>query len=150
MDCCIFPKILPNSIIPEFFVLSIIPKIIPHNFLRPIYKSLLQLYIIPAILSSLTVATTVVAMVSVKQLVFPNLIFAAVVFSTQGEQKSVRFYKPGENHRVVVFFQARIQFQGEALFVWYATGGIFLHTPLDECRYTSPDGDTFVMMPISV
>ena len=46
-------------------------------------------------------------MVSVKQIVFPNLIFAAVVFSTQGEQKSVRFYKPGENHRVVVFFSGQ-------------------------------------------
>ena len=43
--------------------------------------------------------------------------------------------------------QARlVQIQGEALFVWYATGGILLHTPLDECRYTSPAGDTSVMI----
>ena len=47
--------------------------------------------------------------------------------------------------------QARlIQFQGEALFVWYATDCILLHTPLDECRYTSPAGDTSVMISISL
>ena len=46
--------------------------------------------------------------------------------------------------------QARMQFQGEALFVWYVTEYILLHTPLDECRYGSPAGDTSVMMSISL
>ena len=86
------------------------------------------------------------AMVSIKQLVLPVLIFAALAFSTQGEhQKSLQFIKI---ITISCHFQARLQFQGEALFVWYATGCIFLHTPLDGCRYISPAGDTSVMMSI--
>ena len=46
--------------------------------------------------------------------------------------------------------QARLQIQGEVLFVLYATDCLRLHTPLDECRYTSPAGDTSVMISISL
>ena len=44
----------------------------------------------------------------------------------------------------------RIQFQGKVPFVWYGMDIIRIYTPLDVCRYTSPAGDTSVMMSISV
>ena len=95
-------------------------------------------------------------MVSVKQLFFPIVIFVAILVTVQGELNSLKVNTC--NYEVVFFFllepmmpnQARLQFQGEALFFWYAKEHFLLHTPLDECRYTSPAGDTSVMMPISV
>ena len=92
-------------------------------------------------------------MASVKQLIFPIVIFAAILVTVQGELNSFFCHDDYE----VVFWgapmmrnQARMQFQGEALFVWYVTEYILLHTPLDECRYGSPAGDTSVMMSISL
>ena len=97
------------------------------------------------------------AMASVKQLIFPTVIFVAILVTVQGELN--RFcccccccFCCCYDYEVVFWGapimqnQARMQFRGEVLFVWNATEHIHLHTLLDECRYTSPAGDTSVMI----
>ena len=81
-----------------------------------------------------------------KQFVFSFLIISALFINIQGEPNSL--YIIILTHIFKLICQVRLQ--GEALFVWYATDWPLLHTPLDECRYTSPAGDTSVTMPISL